>query len=221
MNRSYSKIRHIQESNLRLENKFMESKLVSVKPFILEQANGAAQIIKPEEDPFAYMKKGDKYYYKNVGKTGGKPSETDPGWKEETRPNVIDSIETKIFSDSSTTTTAPVTPSTNTDYGQQVLKITKDPKWQNLPCVPLSPGVKGIASSNGSEVSFNLNGKVYFNSGIFMTSDFKGQGSFSCSSDNKIVEKNFSNSESDADKLQKNINTLASLYPGLGILRST
>lgn len=39
MNRSYSKIRHIQEANLRLENIFMESKLRNVRPLLNEEGD--------------------------------------------------------------------------------------------------------------------------------------------------------------------------------------
>lgn len=191
--------------------RLMESKLGDVKP-LLEQA----VIKKPTEDPYAYKQDGDKYYIINLGSKGDvSVSQDDPRWKEVTNPTQIDAIQTQIFSDNSSTES----PATETTLAQQVLKITKDSKWQKFPCVPLTPKVKGIAATNGSDVSFALNGKQYFNNGIFMTSDFKGQGTFSCSSDNKIVEKKFE-SNSNSDKVQKTIDTLSYLYPGLSIFRS-
>ena len=73
--------------------------------------NEEAQIIKPEGDPFAYMKSGDTYYHINVGKTGEKPLETDERWQKETRDTAIYAIKTEIFSgDSTTTTTTTITP---------------------------------------------------------------------------------------------------------------
>lgn len=102
MNRSYSKIRHIQESNLRLENKFMESKLGNVKPLnegwgmdflddIRNEIKYNVIILKPKDDPYSYMKSGDTYYYIMVGKTGKKPHPKDSGWKK------VEDSKTKAF----------------------------------------------------------------------------------------------------------------------------
>ena len=40
MNRSYSKIRHIQESNQRLERRLVNGKLGNSKPLVMEKTEG-------------------------------------------------------------------------------------------------------------------------------------------------------------------------------------
>lgn len=133
--------------------------------------NEESQIIKPEGDPFAYMKSGDTYYHINVGKTGEKPLETDERWQQETRPTAIDAIKTEIFSSDSTTTTPETvtTPENTTDLSSEVSTITKDKKWKNFPCVPLSWDSSKDKSrvDTSNNVIFSIDGIVYFNDGIY------------------------------------------------------
>lgn len=133
--------------------------------------NEEAQIIKPEGDPFAYMKSGDTYYHINVGKTGEKPSETDERWQQETRDTAIYAIKTQIFSGDSTTTTTETgtTPENTTDLSSEVSTITKDKKWKNFPCVPLSWDKSKDKSrmDTSNNVIFSIDGIAYFNEGIY------------------------------------------------------
>lgn len=124
-----------------------------------------AEIIKPNEDPYAYKKDGDKYFIANIGK--GVQPDDNTQWKP-VGPNYISAIESAIFSPEG-----------------RVSAITQDVKWQSFPCVPTTQGaVKKSLESNDGTVLFTIGDKDYYNNGRWVSKDSKG--SYKCDG-NKIV----------------------------------
>ena len=135
MNRSYSKIRHIQEANLLIEKRLLESRSDNLKPLISEQdvKQGAAG------DQFQYKKEGGKYFYAK------KAEGTNAKWVEQTKEIGIDAIATKIFGDpapsKTQTTTKPVDPNIPTKENTPLTTPapTKTPTNTNTPLPTPAP----------------------------------------------------------------------------------
>jgi len=135
MNRSYSKIRHIQEANLLMEKRLVESKSDNLKPLISEQdvKQGAAG------DPYQYKKEGGKYFYAK------KAEGTNAKWVEQTKDIGIKAIATKIFGDpapsKTQTSTKPVDPNIPTKENTPLTTPapTKSPTNTNTPSPTPAP----------------------------------------------------------------------------------
>ena len=135
MNRSYSKIRHIQEANLLMEKRLLESRSDNLKPLISEQdvKQGAAG------DQYQYKKEGGKYFYAK------KAEGTNAKWVEQTTPKGIDAIATKIFGDpappKTQTSTKPVDPNIPTKENTPLTTPapTKSPTNTNTPSPTPAP----------------------------------------------------------------------------------
>ena len=133
MNRSYSKIRHIQEANLLMEKRLLESKSNNLKPLISEQdiKQGAAG------DQYQYKKEGGKYFYAK------KAEGTNAKWVEQTKDEGIKAIATKIFGDpapsKTQTSTKPLDPNIPTKENTPLPTPTPAPTNTNTPLTTPEP----------------------------------------------------------------------------------
>jgi len=151
MNRSYSKIRHIQEANLLMEKRLLESKSDNLKPLISEQdvKQGAAG------DPYQYKKEGGKYFYAK------KAEGTNAKWVEQTTPKGIDAIATKIFGDpapsKTQTSTKPLDPNIPTKENTPLPTPTPAPTNTNTPLTTPEPTKTPTNTNTTTNTNTNTN----------------------------------------------------------------